>query len=236
MKEKIYTIPLMDAYQTECDCVFCYLEDKIVREELDYTLGDSMMEPDSRIQSNELGFCAQHLKQLYDSGNRLSLALMISTHMEHILQKLDRVKIKGTGKRGFFQKETGIAQMDDLLKSTTRCVICEKLQEIRGHYIDVFYYLWEKETSFQETVKASHGMCLYHMTEIIKGADKHLKTASSQELAEVLLSKQKRELAENIRNVKGFVDMYDYRNQGKDHAEFKDALPPALNRLRGKIL
>ncbi len=235
MKEKIYTIPLMDAYHTDCDCVFCYLEDKIVREELDYTLGDSMMEPDSRIQSNELGFCAQHLKQLYDSGNRLSLALMISTHMEHIQQKLDQVKIKEAGKRKFFQKEAGVVPMDNVLKSTTRCVICEKLKEIRGHYVDVFYYLWEKEPSFRDTVKAANGMCLYHMTEIIKGANNHLKTESSLQLAEVLLSQQKREMAENIRKVKGFIDMFDYRNQGKDQSEFKDALPPALNRLRGKI-
>lgn len=236
MKEKIYTIPLLDAYKTDCDCVFCYLEDKIVREELDYTLGDSMMEPDSRIQSNETGFCAQHLKQLYDSGNRLSLALMISTHMEHLAAQLEQAKVRENGKKGLFQKETEIADLETLKKASSHCVICDKLAEARGHYISVFYYLWEKEQGFQETVRAARGMCIYHMTEILNGAGKQLKPAQAQELAKTLLQQQKLALAEDIRKVKGFIDMFDYRNQGKDQSEFKEALPPALNRLRGKIL
>ncbi len=236
MKEKIYTIPLLDAYQTDCDCVFCYLEDKIVQAELEYTLGDSMMEPDSRIQSNETGFCAQHLKQLYDSGNRLSLALMISTHMEHLEEQLKKANIKENGKKGLFQKETETVDMGGLKKSSAHCVVCDKLAEARGHYMDVFYYLWEKETGFQETVQQARGMCIHHMTEILEGAGKHLKPVNAQKLAETLLKQQKQALAEDIRKVKGFIDMFDYRNQGKDQSEFKEALPPALNRLRGKIL
>ncbi|MCI9626847.1 MAG: hypothetical protein HFI90_08690 [Clostridia bacterium] len=236
MKEKIYTIPLLDAYQTDCDCVFCYLEDKIVQAELEYTLGDSMMEPDSRMHSNETGFCAQHLKQLYDSGNRLSLALMISTHMEHLAEQLNRARVKENGKKSLFQKEAETVELSDLQKASAHCVVCDKLTEARGHYIDVFYYLWEKEEGFQETVQKARGLCIHHMTEILAGAGKHLKPVSAQKLAETLLVQQKQALAEDIRKVKGFIDMFDYRNQGKDQSEFKEALPPALNRLRGKIL
>lgn len=235
MKEKIYTIPLLDAYRADCDCVFCYLEEKIVREELAYTLGDSMMEPDSRVRSNETGFCAAHLKQLYDSGNRLSLALMISTHMEHLAAQLQKVKCKNGGK-GMFRKETEIADTAPLKQASTHCVICDKLAEIRQHYVSVFYYLWEKEAGFRETVRRSHGMCLHHMTEMIDGAGSHLKAEAARELTAVLLERQKAALAEDIRKVKGFIDMFDYRNAGKDQSEFKEALPTALNRLRGRIL
>lgn len=235
MKEKIYTIPLMDAYQADCACVFCYLEEKIVQEELAYTLGDSMMEPDSRVRSNETGFCAAHLKQLYDSGNRLGLALMISTHMEHLAAQLQKVKYKSGGK-GLFRKETETADTAPLKRASTHCVICDKAAEMRRHYVSVFYYLWEKEAGFRETVRRSRGMCLHHMTEIIDGAENNLKTEAVRELTELLLKQQKEALTEDIRKIKGFIDMFDYRNAGKDQAEFKEALPTALNRLRGKIL
>ena len=47
MKEKIYTIPVTEAFQQDCECPLCLMEEKLEEEALEYTLGASMMEPDS---------------------------------------------------------------------------------------------------------------------------------------------------------------------------------------------
>ena len=45
MKEKIYTIPVNEAYEIDCECPLCKLEEQLENEALDYALGAAMMEP-----------------------------------------------------------------------------------------------------------------------------------------------------------------------------------------------
>lgn len=59
--ERIYMIPVNDAYQSECDCPLCELASKAETNELDYYLGPSLMEPDTRKITNKTGFCLDHL-------------------------------------------------------------------------------------------------------------------------------------------------------------------------------
>ena len=76
MKEKIYTIPLNEAYEKNTPCPFCYLEEKLEKDALDYTLGAAMMEPDFRIESNEKGFCKNHYSMLFSKQNKLSKVII----------------------------------------------------------------------------------------------------------------------------------------------------------------
>ena len=55
MKEQIYTIPVNEVYDTDCECPLCELEKKLEKETLDYALGAAMMEPEFRMESNEKG-------------------------------------------------------------------------------------------------------------------------------------------------------------------------------------
>jgi len=38
MKEKIYTIPVTDAFNTDCECPMCVLEKKLEDENIEYVL------------------------------------------------------------------------------------------------------------------------------------------------------------------------------------------------------
>ena len=69
MKEKIYTIPVNEAFSEDCECPLCHLEKKLESDAVDYTLGAAMMEPDYRILSNELGFCRRHCSMLIRKHN-----------------------------------------------------------------------------------------------------------------------------------------------------------------------
>ena len=48
-----------------------------------------MMEPDSREITNEKGFCKRHMGMLFDKKNRLSLALMLETHVKELEKNLN---------------------------------------------------------------------------------------------------------------------------------------------------
>ena len=80
--EKIYMIPVNDAYNEEGGCPVCRLRDKSEFNYLEYYLGPSLMEPDTRKITNKTGFCPVHMGKLNQSvTNRLGLGLMM--HPEH---------------------------------------------------------------------------------------------------------------------------------------------------------
>ena len=63
--EQIYTIPVNEAFEASAadpslGCPLCALYRKLEENELDLILGASMMEPDVRILTNEMGFCPTH--------------------------------------------------------------------------------------------------------------------------------------------------------------------------------
>ena len=82
MKDKLYTIPLTEAFQAEDECPFCYIERKLEQDALNFTLGSSSsyMESDIREQTDEMGFCKEHFKKMYKYGNPLGNALILQTH------------------------------------------------------------------------------------------------------------------------------------------------------------
>ena len=80
MKEKIYTIPINEAFDEDCSCPLCFIEKRLEQEAVDYELGPAMMEPDHRELSNEKGYCRRHLEMMFKSPNKLPLALILDTH------------------------------------------------------------------------------------------------------------------------------------------------------------
>ena len=82
MKEKIYTIPLMDAFRAQDECPFCFIERNLEQHAMDFVLGSgaSYMEDDVRAETDKIGFCRTHYKKMFDYGNRLGTGLIL-THI-----------------------------------------------------------------------------------------------------------------------------------------------------------
>ncbi len=113
MKEQIYTIPVNEVYDTDCECPLCELEKKLEKEKrFDYTLGAAMMEPEFRMESNEKGFCNHHYSMLFGMSNKLALSLVLDTHLEEIRKKFDTLKKSASAlknQKGGLFKKTGSA-------------------------------------------------------------------------------------------------------------------------------
>mgnify|MGYP006322961003 CR=1 FL=1 len=87
MQYHLETIPVWEAMEAESPCPFCMLYSKLEANEVDRSLGGSVMEPDARIRVNETGICAHHHQLLFGMQNRLGHALLCDSHSKEILMK-----------------------------------------------------------------------------------------------------------------------------------------------------
>ncbi|MBZ4646174.1 MAG: transporter substrate-binding protein [Clostridia bacterium] len=252
MKEKIYTIPVMDAFRTDCECPICILEKKLEDDAVEYTLGPSMMEPDSRIESNEKGFCNKHFKLLYGQKNRLSLALIIDTHLSETNHKLSSYF---KGKLEAIRQESNLHLAKNLLNKFSskssqsinvteqlvnfiddlehKCVICEKVAHTMERYIDVIFYLWKKEEEFKGIFKNSKGFCIHHFKILLEGAKKHLGQQDLSLFLLDLLPLQLEHLQRVQQEVNWFTKKFDYRYNDAPWGNSKDAVPRSIEKIVG---
>ena len=112
MKEKLYTIPLMDAFKAEDECPFCFVERQLEQHAMDFVLGAgaSYMEDDVRAETDKMGFCRTHYKKMYDYGNRLGAGLILKTHFS--------TKQKSFMNRSGFSLLPGLPFFPDLRRET----------------------------------------------------------------------------------------------------------------------
>lgn len=227
MKEKIYTIPLNEAFEKKCECPFCELEKKLEKEYVEYCVGASMMEPDSRIISNEKGFCRRHFEMLSKEQKALSLALVLDTHIDEI-EKIFSKNIKHKTLNSSSKKSSLSGSLDKINKS---CVICDKLSYTLGKFARVFWYLYKNEPEFKEKVMSSSGFCLPHFALLLENATLELGKKAGGALALELTEFELSTLNTLSDDVNWFTKMFDYKNKDADWKNSKDAIKRAINKL-----
>ena len=248
------TIPIWDAYKLDAECPICALEDKCEQQFLDVALGGAMMEPDTRIATNEKGFCPRHFAQLYDAQNRLSLALMTHTHLKDVMASTDKQSdallraleaekkknpvaraASGVAKASPFHKQLA-ALADHVQARADSCYICERIDSTMARYIETICYLYKKDESFRTAFAGSKGVCQRHYAALLRGALKHLSGSLQLQFVEELIGLQKRNLARVEHDLEWFTLKFDYRNQDKPWGESRDAVERSINKLQGRVI
>lgn len=253
MKEKIYTIPVTDAFKTECECPMCILEKKLEDEYVDYILGPSLMEPDGRILTNENGFCKKHFELLYNKQvNRLGLGLIIDTHL---CEQNSRLKKKFGNKINAVRKDQELSLLqnitaklsakqtdtsrlvDDILSELSelesKCTICSKLEYTMDRYIDVILYLWFKESEFKKLFDSKKGFCLVHLKKLLEGTKKYLSPKESAVFVENLLIMQLENMERIQQEVNWFTKKFDYRYNDAPWGNSKDSVVRSIQKIVG---
>ena len=105
-----------------------------------------MMEPDVRQDTNRLGFCFTHYQQLMMQNNRLSLGLMLNSHLEELRGNIFE-------KKGLFAPKDAKAKKAGAIGDT--CFVCSKVQWGIDHMLNV-----RKGRKVQESVQVA-GMLLH---------------------------------------------------------------------------
>ena len=91
LRDDICTIPVSEVFEENDGCPICRMRNTIEERIISYILGDAMMEPDVRIETNKVGFCEKHYDKMLNYRARLQLSLMLQTHIDEINKNIQAV-------------------------------------------------------------------------------------------------------------------------------------------------
>lgn len=248
VKQHIDTAPIWDSYRQDCECPLCLLYAKVEASNVDYFLGESVMEPSQRIEVNKKGFCAGHFKLMYDAGNRLGLALMTHTYMKETMKALRENAEKARDaasaeagkpifKRLGGQKGAGLSDAAAEVKAIKDgCLMCQRIAESMERYVYTVLYMYKHEAEFPALFAQSKGMCLEHYAQALEMAPKHLSGETLKRFVDSLTEIELRNFDRLEGELKWFTDKFDYRNQDKPWGNSKDAVKRCVNKLGRQVI
>ncbi len=247
MHYHIDTIPVWDSLKLEGECLLCALHRKTELGEAERYLGASVMEPDTRIQVNDKGFCPHHHAMLFGMSNRLGHALMLESHLAETRQRteksfaalrkaakayasasmLERIK-KGASARSDMERLA-----DELTGMASSCIMCGSIQENMERYLHTFFHLYQNDTEFRRRFGQSKGLCLPHMTELIRWAPQELPAREVGDFVDQLTALETENLNRMQEDISWFIKKFDYRFQNEPWHNSQDAVERTVNKLRG---
>lgn len=240
MKYTLDTIPVLDAYKTDCECPLCKLKILCEDQYVDTMLASAYMEPEWRVKSNETGFCARHFELMFDRRNRLGLALMTHTHMQEVIASLERILEGGSGgKKGLLSSLRGSGRADEngmparIRARMDGCVICEQVDTALTRYAYTIAQLYFTNSEFKALLEQSKGFCLPHLALVLEMAEKTLSGAQLPEFKKAIAALELKNLKRVEGELEWFTLKFDYRNDGKPWGNSKDAPERAINKLMG---
>ncbi len=219
------TAPVLEKMREGGECPLCALKKESEAAYAEYFLGGSVMEVSARREVNEKGFCARHLRMLFDRNNRLGLALMESSHLKEVLSALkDR---GGAKKRPRFKKAAPPAPEPG-------CALCDRLDAAMRRYALTVAALWDSEADFRPLITGGKGFCLPHYEMIRREAPGALSGKALAEFLEALDGAEVNSLERIVREVDWFCQKHDYRNADAPWGESRDSVERCMKKLRGE--
>lgn len=243
MKENLATFPLLDAFHAKDECPFCYLERAAEQHAVSFILGSAYMEDDIREKTDALGFCRHHSKMMYDYGNRLGNALILSTHLRKINRELaEELKKFIPGKSSPMARFKKNNAKDNLPKTELgrwlyekehTCYVCDHFKRIYARYLDTFFSLYKKDNEFRNLFLQSRGFCLPHFRNVVEAAENKLSDAEKNAFYPALFRLMQEHLSRLQKEVEWFVEKNDYRNKDKDWGTSADSIQRGMQKCTG---
>ncbi|RHP35431.1 DUF6062 family protein [Lachnotalea sp. AF33-28] len=230
-KEKIYTIPVNDAFQEDSECPFCAMERKLEEDAIAFTLGPSYMEDDVRAMTDEAGFCKPHMRMLLAQENKLGLALMLSTHLKKTNKDIKALQKHSPKASGLFKKNEESPLEAYLDKVGNSCFICRRIEGFLEKFFDTVFYMWKSDPVFRDNFKNCKGFCMEHYSRLLKTADKRLRGKELEEFCQLAGELYIRNMERVEEDVNWFINKFDYRYKDEPWKNAKDAIPRAVTKV-----
>ena len=218
MRESLLTIPINEVFEPREGCPICAMRNTVEAHISEYIMGAAMMEPDVRIETNRLGFCREHYNILLKQNNRLSLALMLNTHLAERRENM----FDGKGGLRRYSKKS--------VPEEKTCFVCSKVNWGIDHMLSTLYKMWEDEPEFQRLYRTQQYICLEHYDLLMIGAMKHLRKDGLKTFVEAtdkLVEEYMKSLNDDVQQ---FCDSFDYRNARNLHNEEMEHVRTSIER------
>ena len=206
MRDSILTIPISEILEPREGCPICRMRDMLEQRTVEYIMGAAMMEPDVRIETNRAGFCHTHFQQMMKQKNRLSLALMLQTHLEEVDRQLF------SRKKLFEPKNARKAKLSQINES---CFVCEKVDWGMERLMKPFFEM-SSHSDIKQLLSEQEYICLPHFDLLQSLAPAYLQKYELDSFNKLISSLTENYIAVLYKDVSQYCSMYDYRNTGKD--------------------
>ncbi|MCL2755327.1 MAG: DUF6062 family protein [Oscillospiraceae bacterium] len=227
MRESLLTIPINEVFEPREGCPFCRMRNTVEAHIAEYIMGAAMMEPDVRMETNKLGFCHRHFRDLMAQGNRLSLGLMLNSY-------LDGVRSDIFAKRGILSIIKQDKRTQKAAKATQSCFVCTKVDWGMEHMVKTFFVMFRDDPQTNPTFRPLFAeqdfICMPHYAWIREKAHTALDKATLPVFLEALDDLVGGYLAVLGADVNAFCNSFDYRNAGKLHTPEMEHVRTSVNR------
>lgn len=240
MKQKIYDIPIWDAYELEnCECPLCTIEKKTEEDFINTIFTEMIMDVRLNPQLVEdYRFCREHFEKLYKYPDKFGLAILTDRILYLEKAALDKFKSRkiGGGKApsksllGMFSKKSAGAKSEEELP----CLLCTKVEKDMDRFFETLIKLWVKEVKFREHYAQSRGFCLKHFKDILAAGEEHIsKEEQRGQFIQTTLNIQETNLARLHEELEWFIMKFDYRFVNEPWKTSKDALIRTILKITG---
>lgn len=209
MRSDICSIPVEEVFEPKEGCPVCRMRNMLENRMAEYITGAAMMEPEVRKVTNEKGFCLRHYKMILSRKNRLSVALMLESHLKEMEKKI----------------KSPVAKAE-----TSRCFVCDEVERNMTALISNTLKKYESDMEFRHLFEKQETLCLPHFCELCSAADKKMGRRFRGEFKSAAKELTLRSIESLHGDVKHFCDMFDYRNNGEnaDWGNSRDSLERAV--------
>ncbi len=224
MKENITTIPINDLFKPKDGCPLCRMEEMLEKNYVEFIVGDAMMEPNIRIETNKKGFCHRHFSKMFSAGQKLPNALILESHLKAIMNEV--LPKKGSSK----PDKKALENIEALSKS---CYVCDRIGKDMTHLISTVLSEYEKSDEFKVLYREQPYICLNHYALIMRQASGRggVSSKNIKSFHEDTYNLTKNQLSELKDDITHFCSMFDYRNRGNDFGKSKDAIERSIEYL-----
>jgi hypothetical protein len=234
MKIQLETIPVWDAMKTGSECYLCDLKLQSEKDGVAFFLGPSVMNPETRVNVNEHGFCRHHFEKLIEAGKPQGLGLMAETYLE-----TDR-KAWGKAMESLLQAKAGrkmdkaVAAFSDAVASRSpHCLICSRVEDREVRYLYTTVRLFITDLDFKVALKHSKGFCIPHFQRLLDISQKALSSEERRDFVQTLTEVELSNLERLQHEVVWMTEKYKTENFDKPWNGCEDAQKRVVRKLTG---
>lgn len=247
MKYELETIPVWDAFKSECECPICKLNGKAEETYIKFFLGNSVMNPEMRVKVNKTGYCPEHYQKLLLKRSPHYLGLMTHTHFKEYREELSK-KFRTLNKTAEIASKKiktplkdkklidSVENVNNIInRKEHQCMVCERIEYTMRRYTFTIVYLWKKNPEFRDFFNSSKGFCLPHQTLVSTMASEILSGVELGEFIQDLIAVQERNLERLENEILYFTQKFSQENDDKPWNGTKDAHYRLIQKITGKI-
>ena len=235
MKIELETIPVWDGVKSGSECFVCDLMEESEKYAISFYLGNSVMNPETRVKVNEHGFCPTHYQMLLSANKPQGLALMTDTYLSTTLEKFEKSFGALLGAKPGRKLQAAIADFSSQLEKREQgCLVCTSMQDRLVRYCFTIAYLWNQDPEFKDALSKGKGFCLHHFQNVLEISPKVLSGSSHAEFVKAITELERANLDRIKQDVWWMTQKYKSENYEESWKGCEDAHRRGVNKITGK--